>query len=117
MPLLMRNYTWLVFVLCLGACDTGETSATLPSCRAIAQAAPLAATIPVGSAITIAATAEVGCPLPLVRNETPAVIQIDSVAVATVRVTARAVGDGRVRIRSGVDTLVSIAIRVTVTAR
>lgn len=113
----MRNYSWLIFVPCLGACDTGKTPATLPSCRAIAQAAPLAATIAVGSAITIAATAEVGCPLPLVRNETSTVIQIDSVAVATVRVAARAIGDGRVRIRSGVDTLISIVIPVTVTAR
>ena len=98
----MRPSAWLVFVLGLGACDTSETSGALPSCRAIAQADPSTATIPVGSAVTVVATAESGCPVPLVRNETPTVIQTDSGAVTTVRVTGRAIGDGRVRIRSGV---------------
>jgi hypothetical protein len=49
-----------------------------------------------------------------VQNETPALIQLDSGTAVTFRVTGVAIGVGRVRIRSAVDTLVSIIIPVIV---
>jgi hypothetical protein len=110
----MRKYICFVFVLCLGACDTNATPAALPFCRAIPQATPLAATIPLGSVFVIATTVGAGCPPPLVQNQTPAVIQLDSGTVATFRVTGLAIGNGRIRIQSSVDTLVAIIIPVTV---
>ena len=103
-------------VLLLGACDTNSTPAALRSCQAIAQGTPSAAVIRAGTAITVAVTADGGCPLPLVRNETPTIIQVDSIGVLTFRVTGRAIGDGRIRIRSGVDTLVTQVLSFTVVA-
>ena len=44
----------------------------------------------------------------------PAVIQLDSGTVATFRVTGLAIGNGRVRIQSTVDTLIAIIIPITV---
>jgi hypothetical protein len=62
----------------------------------------------------IATTAGAGCPPPLVQNQTPSVIQLDSGTAVTFRVTGLAVGNGRVRIQSSVDTLVAFIIPVTV---
>ena len=115
--MLMLKLAGPVGLLLLGACDHAAAPAALPACRAIAQAAPTSASIPVGASITVVATLEVGCPAPLLRNETPVVLQVDSIAPGSIRVTARTVGEGRLRIRSGVDTLVSVVIPVTVTQR
>jgi hypothetical protein len=111
----MLKLCFSAFLLILAGCDHTATPASLTSCRVIAQAAPTTANIPVGASITVVATREAACPAPLLRNETPAVLQVDSIAPSMIRVTGRAVGEGRLRIRSGVDTLVSMAIPVTVT--
>jgi hypothetical protein len=112
----LANLGIILGAVLLGSCDMDSTVAVPGSCLAIAQGAPLNATVPLGSSITVAATADGGCPLPLVRNETPSIIQMDSVAVVTFRVTGKALGQGRIRIRSGVDTLVTQVLSITVVA-
>jgi hypothetical protein len=97
------------------ACDEHTTAARAAPCRPIAQAGPSAATIAVAASVTIAVSIESGCPAPLVRNETPAVLQVDSVSLGLIRIVGRATGSGQVRVRSGVDTLVSALVSVTVT--
>ena len=93
-----------------------EVAGANPSgCRAIATAAPSNVTIGVGQSVNIAMTIEQGCPAPLVRNDTPAIVQVDSVSLGFARATGRAPGAGRLIIRSGVDTLVSTTVSITVT--
>ena len=98
----------------LGACDTSPSTAVIRSCQVIAQGAPSSAIIPIGTAITVAVAAEAACPQPLVRNETPTIIRMDSVDVNTFRVTGTAIGDGRIRIRSRIDTTVTQVLTMTV---
>jgi hypothetical protein len=100
-----------VFLL---ACDQRATTGVSTTCRSIAQAAPSTATIAIGSSVNVALALEAACPIPLIRNETPILLQVDSLAPASIRVTGRASGSGRVRVRSGVDTLVSAIVSVTV---
>ena len=76
----------------------------------------MSSTVSVGGTLTVAVTADGGCPLPTVRNETPSIIQLDSVAPTTFRVTGKAVGTGQIRVRSAVDTLVTQLLSVTVVA-
>ena len=69
-----------------------------------------------GARVTIAATTEEGCPVPIVRNETPDILQLDSVGVARFTVIGKGIGDGRIRILSAVDTLVTQVLSITVEA-
>lgn len=93
-----------------------EVAGANPSgCRAIAAAAPSTTTLSVGNSINIAVSIEQGCPAPILRNETPAIIQIDSSSLGLVRATALSPGNGRLTIRSGVDTLVATTVSITVT--
>ena len=114
----MTRYGILLLVV-VAACDQRDfTSASTGSgsqCQAIAQASPASLTIPVGGTGLIAATQEVNCPAPRFRNETPTLLQMDSVSASTFRVTGRVVGNGQVRIRAAVDTTVSQIVSVTVT--
>lgn len=105
-----------VAALFVGGCDSSSTPATLSSCQAIAQATPVNSTIPVGAAITVAVTADGGCPRPTVRNETPTVIQLDTIDALSYRVTGRAIGTGHIRVRSGLDSLVTQLLSITVVA-
>jgi hypothetical protein len=84
-------------------------------CRAVAAATPSATSISVGQSINIALSIEQGCPAPLLRNETPTIVQIDSASLGLVRATALSPGNGRLTIRSGVDTLVATTVSITVT--
>jgi len=95
-------------------CDNNPTRAVLAACAATASVAPTSARIAVGDNITISETLEAGCPTPIVRNDSPSLLQVDSVAAGMIRVTGLAVGSGTLRILSGVDTLVSTAVTVTV---
>ena len=56
-----------------------------------------------------------GCSAPVVRNDTPNVIRVDDVSPGVLRVTGLAVGTGRVRVLSPLDTTVSAAAAITVT--
>lgn len=98
----------------LAGCDNNPTVGLLATCDATASVAPTSARIAVGDNVTISETLESGCPSPIVRNDSPALLQVDSVAPGTIRVTGLAAGNGIVRILSGVDTLVSTAVTVTV---
>ena len=106
------RFAILVSATILAACDNNPTAAAV-QCKAIAQATPLSARIPLGTSIGVAATQEGGCPAPLIRNETPSIIQLD-VTNGSVRVTGISIGEGRLRVRSGVDTLVSVTLQMTV---
>jgi hypothetical protein len=105
----------------LAACDYRPTAATLRSCQPIAQASPVVGTIPftgtipIGAAITVSITTQPACPTPVVRNDAPNVLQVDSVSVSSVLITGLAIGTGRVRFVSGLDGLTWTAISVTVT--
>lgn len=113
----------LVLVCCgiaaVTACNVDNSpevaGANPAGCRAIAQASPSLVRIAVGQSVTIAVTIEQGCPAPLVRNETPAIIQVDSSSLGGLRATALSPGNGRLTIRSGVDTLVATTVSITVT--
>jgi hypothetical protein len=97
-------------------------SASVPSvpsdagrrCQAIAQAAPQSASIHVSETIVVGTTWDGGCPRPLVRNETPDVVGMDTVGLATIRLTGIVPGRGRIRVRSGVDTMVSMVVPIDV---
>jgi hypothetical protein len=111
------SFRVLASLLILSGCDSSSTPLVVAGCHAIAQATPLVGRIPLGTAITVATTQEGGCPAPLVRNETPSIIRIDTAgAPPRIRVTGVAIGEGRVRVRSGVDTLVSVTLEMTVFA-
>ena len=110
----MRHSLALLALIFFG-CKEAMTSSVPAACRVTPVITPLTATIPVGSAVTFASTLEGGCPLPLFRNETPAILQLDSVA-ASVRVRGLGAGIGRFRVRAGADTTLSTVISVVVTA-
>jgi len=96
--------------------DSPEIAGANPAgCRAVAAAAPSNVTISVGQSANISLTIEQGCPAPLVRNDTPSILQVDSVSFGFARATGRAPGAGRLIIRSGVDTLVATTVSITVT--
>ena len=79
-------------------------------------ATPSFSMLGLGATVTIAATMEDGCPAPIVRNETPNILQLDSVGVSTFTVTGKGIGDGRIRIRSAVDTTVTQVLSRTCVA-
>lgn len=114
-----RRPSLLVVVLSASfvtACDRNPSTAELRSCEAIAQATPLFSLLGLGANVTIAVATEDGCPAPIVRNETPDILKLDSVGVATFTITGKGIGDGRIRIRSAVDTLVTQLLSITVVA-
>jgi len=66
------------------------------------------------SSVTVALNRDLSCPFPLVRNETPSILEVVSPSPTTIQITGLVIGNGRVRIRAGSDTLVSTIIAVTV---
>lgn len=84
-------------------------------CRAVASATPSSTTIAVGQSVNIALAVEQGCAAPILRNETPTIIQVDSASLGFLRATGLSAGNGRLTIRSGVDTLVATTVSITVT--
>lgn len=94
---------------------TNPPSGSSSGCRAIALAAPNLVTLSVGQSVDIAMTVESGCPAPLLRNDTPTILQVDSLAIGFARVSGRSPGAGRLTVRSGVDTLVTASVLITVT--
>jgi hypothetical protein len=107
--------TIAVVVGCNAASAPELAGANPAGCRAIAAAAPSTATIAVGNSVNISVSIEQGCAAPILRNETPTIIQIDSPSLGLVHATALSPGTGRLTIRSGVDTLVSTTVSITVT--
>jgi hypothetical protein len=113
----------LLLVCCLGtfvaACNADSApelaGANPAGCRAAASAAPATASVAVGQSVTIAVSVQQGCPAPLLRNETPTIIQIDSGSLGSVRATGLLPGNGRLTVRSGADTLVATTVSITVT--
>lgn len=116
MHLLMRR-SFALFALPLFGCHDVTTSSVPAVCRVTPMISPVTVTIPVGSAVTFASTLESGCPRPLFRNESPAILQldVDSLSVASVHVHGIAAGVGHFRIRAGADTTLSTLVSVTVT--
>ena len=113
-----------LFLVCCGiaavaACNVSsapELAGANPNgCRAVASAAPSTTSLAVGQSVNISLSVEQGCPAPLLRNETPTIIQIDSTSLGFARATGLSPGNGRLTIRSGVDTLVTATISITVT--
>ena len=84
-------------------------------CRAIASASPTTATMSVGQSINIALAVEQGCPAPILRNETPTILRIDSTSLGFARATGLSAGTGRLTVRSGLDTLIATTVSITVT--
>ena len=113
----------LLFALAplLAACDYRPTEATLKACRPMAEVSPIPGAIPftgaiqIGATITFSVTTEAACPAPVVRNDNPNVLQVDSASASSVLITGLSIGTGRVRFVSGADSLVWTAISVTVT--
>ena len=105
--------------LAVAACNADsapEVAGANPAgCRAVASASPSTTTLSVGNSVSIAVSIEQGCAAPILRNETPTIIQIDSPSLGLVRATALSPGNGRLTIRSGVDTLVATTVSITVT--
>ena len=116
--------TMKLLLVCCGiaaitACNVSSApelaGANPAGCRAVASASPSNASLAVGQSVNIALSIEQGCPAPLLRNETPTIIQIDSSSLGGVRATGLSPGNGRLTIRSGVDTLVATTVSITVT--
>jgi hypothetical protein len=111
----MTSLRVLILTLLVAACDQSPTVASLPVCQPIAQLAPASASIHVGQIVHIAVARDGSCPAATVRNETPAVIQLDSVSSGLVRVTGLAVGTGRMRVLAAGDTLFTALATIVVT--
>jgi hypothetical protein len=113
----------LVLVCCgiaaVAACNVSSSpelaGANPAGCRAVASASPSTTSMAVGQSVNIALSVEQGCPAPILRNETPTIIQIDSASLGFVRATGLAPGTGRLTVRSGVDTLIATTVSITVT--
>jgi hypothetical protein len=106
----------LTALVACNADSAPEVAGANPSgCRAVASASPSTTTISVGQSVNIALSIEQGCPAPVLRNQTPTIIQIDSSSLGLVRATALSPGAGRLTVRSGVDTLVATTVSITVT--
>jgi len=104
----------ILATLLLVACDYRPSIATIPDCVPVVEAAPSSAIISLSSSVTVALNRDLSCPFPLVRNETPSILEVVSPSATTIQITGLVIGNGRVRIRSGSDTLVSTIIAVTV---
>ena len=102
-------------LLVFSACDTTPTVARFSGCRPLASVAPIAAAIHIADTLRFATSVESGCPSPLLRNDTPTVIRVDSISASIFRVTGLTVGTGRVRVVSPVDTTVAASVAITVT--
>ena len=111
----MRRFYILLAFLFVGCHESNDL--LIPACRVTPVITPLAVTISVGSTVTFASSLDGGCPAPLFRNESPAILQLsaDSLSVASVHVRGIAAGVGHFRIRAGADTTLSTVVSVTVT--
>jgi hypothetical protein len=106
----------IVGVAACNVSSSPELAGAAPGgCRAVASASPSNVSLAVGQSANIALSVEQGCPAPLLRNETPTIIRIDSASLGAIHATALSPGNGRLTIRSGVDTLVSTTVSITVT--
>jgi hypothetical protein len=106
----------VVAVVACNVSSSPELAGANPSgCRAIAAASPNAATVSVGQSVNIALSVEQGCPAPILRNETPTIIQIDSTSLGFLRARGLSPGTGRLTVRSGIDTLIATTVSITVT--
>ena len=106
-----------VGVSAMSACDYAPTLAGGRTCLATVQFSPLSLNLFVGDSAVVAMSLDGGCSPPAVRNETPAVVAVDSLTVGTFQVRGLAAGAGQVRLLSPVDTTVTRALTVVVTAR
>jgi hypothetical protein len=106
----------VVAVVACNVSSSPELAGSNPAgCRAVAAASPSTATMSVGQSVNLTLSVEQGCPAPLLRNETPTIIQIDSTSLGFVRARGLSPGTGRLTVRSGVDTLVATTVSITVT--
>lgn len=103
----------------VGACNISSSpelaGANPNGCRAVASATPSSTSMAVGQRVNIALSVEQGCPAPILKNETPTIIQIDSASLGFVRALGLSPGNGRLTIKSGVDTLIATTVSITVT--
>ena len=118
----MRSMKLVLFscgVVAVVACNVSsspELAGSNPNgCRAVAAASPSTATMSVGQSVSFSLSVEQGCPSPILRNETPTIIQIDSTSLGFVRAKGLSPGTGRLTVRSGVDTLIATTVSITVT--
>ena len=110
----MQKLLWFSGLIALAACSHDSATGPAAQCPAVAQAAPANVTMSVLQTITVSMTLKAGCPVPIVRNETPTVLQVDVLSSTELHVTGRIAGDGRLRVRSGVDTMVSTVVSIAV---
>lgn len=103
-------------LIAVAGCDNTPSLGGLSSCQpsATVSIAPTSASIRVADTLRVVASVD-GCQSPLLRNDTPTVIRLDSVSAGTFRVTGLSVGNGRVRVLSPTDTTISAAAAITVT--
>lgn len=106
-----------VGVTALAGCDTSPKIAGVNggSCKGGASLTPTTASIHVADTIRLATSLQSGCPAPLLRNDTPGVIRLESISSSLMRVTGLAVGTGHVRALSPLDTTVSAEAAISVT--
>ncbi|MEP6495988.1 MAG: hypothetical protein ABJF01_25130 [bacterium] len=107
----------VLFAGVLNGCDDAPTIAGGTQCLATVNFSPTSANMAVGDSVRIAISVDGGCPAPIVRDETPAVLQVDVLSTGVFRVQGLSAGAGRVRILSAVDTTVSGVFTASVTAR
>jgi hypothetical protein len=103
-------------LLALVGCDSNASLGGVVSCRPTATVAPLTAAMHVADTLRFTASVDGGCSAPLVRNDTPNLIQVDDVSPGIFRVTGLAVGTGRFRVLSSLDSTVSATAAITVTS-
>jgi hypothetical protein len=116
--MIMRSrFVMAVGLLALVGCDSSSAPSLggVGSCRPAATVTPPTGTIHVADTLRFAASVDGGCSAPVVRNDTPNLIRVDDVSPGVLRVTGLAVGTGRVRVLSSLDTTVSAAAAITVT--
>jgi hypothetical protein len=110
------------FVVALGmttlaGCDTSPRIAGVSggSCKGGASLTPTTASIHVADTVRLVTSLESGCPAPLLRNDTPGIIRLESISSNLMRVTGLTVGTGHVRALSPLDTTIAAEAAISVT--
>ena len=103
----MKRFRILLVALAAIACGDSDPSTEPATCRAFVQFGPRTATLRVGETVAVAFTAEAGCPGLRVRSETTGIVGMLQVSTTGMTVVGIAPGEGRIRLRSGVDTTVT----------
>jgi hypothetical protein len=109
-----RSRKWVLLAGLCAVAGCSENMSPATTCAALAKFPPASLTLFVGDVVSFSTTTTAGCPISIVRNETPAIIQVDSVALATYHVKGLAKGTGRIRVIAAADTTVSGLLTVTV---